>query len=135
MIRWVDPRELDRVWPEVRDSLAKALEHAQGEMDIGQMRLLVSQGAATMLICERGPIIRGACVFTAVNEPNYRVAWITAIAGRFIADAETYDEFKSHLRKMGFSRVRGYAREAVARLYERQKLGLRVIYQVVDDEV
>jgi hypothetical protein len=49
----------------------------------------------------------------------HRVAFITAIGGKLISNKETFDQMKTILNKFGATKLQGYARKSVVRLWER----------------
>ncbi len=64
-------------------------------------------------------LIRGCATVAFINYPMHRVAFITAIGGKLISNKETFDQMKIILNKFGGTKLQGYARKSVVRLWER----------------
>lgn len=128
LIRYVQPYELDRVWDDVVPLLNRALQRCDGELDASQLRLLCVQGAALLFVARDG-----CAVVEMIRYPNYQVAHVVAIGGKFIGDREHYEAFKELLRQGGASKVQGWTTGGVTRLWKR--LGLRETYTVMRDDL
>jgi hypothetical protein len=50
--------------------------------------------------------------------PNYRVGFITAMAGKAIVNEDVYEQVCSFIKANGATRVQCAARESAARLYK-----------------
>jgi hypothetical protein len=53
------------------------------------------------------------------NYPMNRVAFITLIGGKLIASRETFEQLKVLLKQRGATKVQGYGRESIVRLWKR----------------
>lgn len=125
-----DPARLDTVWPEVAPMLNAALSKGEGELDLSQLRLLITaRQAELVLVVEDGALV-GAIAIEFMQYPNYRVANFIATGGRrLFARAGDVDQLKAWLKERGATKIQGYCPPAVARLWCR--LGFHVAYQVV----
>ena len=67
-------------------------------------------------------VIQGVASVQWLNYPNARIAYITAIGGKLITSKENHQELVNWVRAMGGTKIQGYARESVARLWK-QRIG------------
>jgi histone deacetylase complex regulatory component SIN3 len=76
----------------------------------------------------------GASTITFHNYPNDRVAFVTAVGGKFISDTDTYNQFKEILKGFGATKIQGAARKSIARLW-RTKLGFKERHIIVEAKI
>jgi len=125
-IQTVDTSYIAQVWPLVKDYLEDALvkdngspewsdcynlHHVQGFLSSGLWLLLVATD-------EEGKI-HGAATVSFANYPMARVAFITLIGGRLISNKDTFEQLKMILKQRGATKVQGYGRESIVRLWKR----------------
>ena len=113
-IQYVALEWVNRTWPSVEKYIASALEHAQGDYTIDQVRSLVTQGQWVLLVAVDENGIQGAATVNFYNRPNDRVAFITTIGGRLISNRDTFQQLKNYAASMGATVIEGSAREAIA---------------------
>lgn len=77
--------------------------------------------------------VHGAAAVNIYNMPNYRVAFVVAIGGKLISNDETYAQLCALLKSFGATKIRGVAREAIARLWKRY--GFRERYILVEADL
>ena len=118
-IQYVSLEWVNRTWPLVEKYIASALEHAQGDYTVDQVKSLVMQGQWVLLVAVDENGIHGAATVNFYNRPNDRVAFITTIGGRLISNRDTFQQLKNHAASMGATVIEGAAREAIARLWHR----------------
>ena len=121
-VRPVDANFVQQVWPMVEQHLQSALEkdghctdynihHIQAFLAAGQWLLLVA-------VDEVGQI-HGAGTVSFINYPLSRVAFITAIGGKLISNDNTFEQLKALLKQRGATKIQGFGREAIVRLWKR----------------
>ena len=125
-IQTVDTSYIAQVWPLVKDYLEDALvkdngspewsdcynlHHVQGFLSSGLWLLLVATD-------DEGKI-HGAATVSFANYPMARVAFITLIGGRLISNKDTFEQLKVILKQRGATKVQGYGRESIVRLWKR----------------
>jgi predicted secreted acid phosphatase len=116
----LDPAFIHPNWDEISAYLKPALDlSGVEEFNIDQLKMFISSGQWTLFVVEENSKLCGAVVVTFANYPNDRIAFVTAIGGKFISSRETSDKFKALLKTMGATKIQGYARESVARLWKR----------------
>lgn len=111
---------LHQHWEEVAKYLKPALElSGVEEFTLDQMKVYILNGNWTLFVVVEESKLCGAVVVAFSNYPNHRVAFVTAIGGKFISSKETFEKFKVALKNMGATKIQGGARESVARLWNR----------------
>lgn len=107
-------------WDVIKGFLEPALK--LGEVDdfnIDQLKMFLVNQQWVLYVVERDNKIVGCISVAFSNMPNHRIAFVTAIGGRFISDKEAFNVFKSLLKASGATKIQGMARESVARLWKR----------------
>jgi hypothetical protein len=85
--------------------------HVQSYLASGEWELFVAMG-------EDG-LMKGAATVSYINYPLHRVAFITAVGGRFIATQESFNQLTKLFKMRGATMVQGYGRPAIIRLWKR----------------
>jgi hypothetical protein len=107
-------------WEEVAKYLQPALDLGGVEdFTLDQMKVYIINGTWTLFVVAEADKLCGAVVVAFSNYPNSRIAFVTAIGGKFISSQETFNKFKTVLKSMGVTKIQGAARESVARLWKR----------------
>lgn len=136
-LRLIAPPVLDAVWHTVAPLLDAALQKGEGEIDIGQLRLLIVQGAVDLMVFEEGNTVQLACAIEYVNFANYRVAHVIALGGKDVAGAraETWDVFRKWLRDVrGCRHMQAWCKDAQSRLFE-HRMDMAKCYNVMRVEL
>ena len=63
--------------------------------------------------------IHGACTVSFMNYPLHRVAFVTAIGGKLISNEDTFEQLKNICKQNGATKIQGYGREAIVKLWSR----------------
>jgi len=127
------PRHLvPKLWPKVSAWLDKAMTHSAGEYNLDQLQALVVRGDQVLMIAvdDAGDLL-GAATVAFVLYPAARVAFITAIGGRMLANRDLFAQLCEWARLEGCTSVQGTAFESSARLWK-EKLGFEEIYRIVE---
>jgi hypothetical protein len=125
-VQFVDINYISQVWhvvePFLRDGLEKEdnspewstcynIHHIQGFLTGGIWALMVA--------VDEENNIHGAATVSFSNYPMNRVAFITLIGGKLIANRDTFEQLKLLLKQRGATKVQGYGRESIVRLWKR----------------
>lgn len=125
-IQPVDVNYVAQLWPVVEPFLKDALvkdndapewsecyniHHIQGFVTSGQWVLLVAS--------DENNQIHGAATVTFANYPMNRVAFITLIGGHLVSNEETFEQLRNLLKGYGATKLQGYGRPAIVRLWKR----------------
>jgi hypothetical protein len=122
-------------WPLAAPFLNAALTHseASGEITLDQLRADLGQNRGALYTVVKDGAVVGAASVTFQNQRNARVAFVTAIGGRGLADREAAAQFFELLRRGGATRVAGAGRDSIVRLWS--QLGLKKKYTVFEGEL
>jgi len=120
---------VNRVWPTVEPFIAEASQHGE-DYTVDQIKTLVTQGIWMLVVMSDETGIKGAGTINFFNRPNARVAFVTAISGKFITTLDGFNQLKDLVASRGATEIEGAARESVARLW-RQNFGFTEKYRIV----
>jgi len=115
----VSPQFVNQTWPLVEDLFVKANKYDAGDYTIDQIKALLANGSWLLLVAvDEKNTIHGAASLNFYNMPNYRVGFITAMAGKAIVNEEVYGQVCAIAKANGATRVQCAARESAAKLYK-----------------
>ena len=86
--------------------------------DLGQAFIAAGQWLLLVASDEKGGI-HGAATVSFSNYPMHRIAFITLIGGRLISSKDTFEQLKLLLKQRGATKIQGYGRPAIVRLWQR----------------
>ena len=108
-----------QTWPLVKELFEKANKYDSGDYTLEQIKGLLANGSWVLLVAtDEENVIHGAAAISFYNMPNYRVGFITAMAGKAIVNEAVYEQVCSFIKANGATRVQCAARESAARLYK-----------------
>ena len=106
-------------WPLVKELFEKANKYDSGDYTLDQIKGLLANGSWVLLVAtDEENVIHGAAAISFYNMPNYRVGFITAMAGKAIVNEAVYEQVCSFIKANGATRVQCAARESAGRLYK-----------------
>ena len=112
-------QDFHQTWPLVEDLFAKANKYDAGDYTLDQIKGLLANGSWLLLVAvDDENKIHGAASLSFYNMPNYRVGFITAMAGKAIVNEEVYGQVCAIAKANGATRIQCAARESAARLYK-----------------
>lgn len=121
-IRPVEARFVAQVWPHVVAYFEDALAKAEGVPDynIHHVQMFLTSGQWLMLVAvDEESQIHGAASVSFMNYPLSRVAFVTAIGGKLISSDGTFEQLKAILKQQGATKIQGFGRDAIVRLWKR----------------
>lgn len=133
-VQHIDPRYIHQVWYLVEPFLAKGLVRSGGEYNTDHLKVYLVSGAQCLLAAIEDGNIVGASSVEFINYPNERVAFVTSIGGKMIANKEVWDQFEAWCKINGATMVRGAAFESVARLWKKA-FGVEQRYVIVEKKL
>lgn len=133
-LKTVPPAYIYAVWDTIEPMLEKGLARSGGEYSAAHLKVWLLQGQQTLLITLIDDVITGALTVEFNNFPNDRVAFISCIGGRAMADKELWAQFEAWAKQNGATCVRGAAFESVARLW-RKSFGFENRYITVEKKL
>ena len=108
-----------QTWPLVKELFEKANKYDSGDYTLDQIKGLLANGSWVLLVAtDEENVIHGAASISFYNMPNYRVGFITAMAGKAIVNEAVYRQVCSFIKANGATKVQCAARESAARLYK-----------------
>lgn len=118
-VRPVPTTIFHQVWPSIEDLFIKANKYDAGDYTIDQIKAFLASGNWLLLVAtDEENKIHGVAAINFYNMPNYRVGFITAMAGKAIVNEDVYKQVCEILKANGATRVQCAARESAARLYK-----------------
>jgi hypothetical protein len=111
---------VNRTWPLVEPFLLKSVRHSHGELSIQEVQINVLRGIDSLYIAlDEDNQIQGAATVNFFNRTDNRVAFVTNIAGKLLADQDTFSQFCTLLRAKGATCIEGAVRDSLLRLWAR----------------
>lgn len=125
-IRVVENAYVNQTWPLIESFIEEAMQKggdfpAWADNYITEhIRVFVANGSWLLLVAvdDEGKM-HGACTVSFLNYPLHRVAFVTAIGGRMISNQDTFAQLKQILKAYGATKIQGYGRDAIVRLWSR----------------
>ncbi len=118
----------------VEELFVKANKYDAGDYTVDQIKALLANGSWVLLVAvDEENNIHGAASVYLYNMPNYRVGFITAMAGKAIVNEEVYGQVCEFLKFNGATRVQCAARESAARLYK--KVGMEERHIIMESKL
>lgn len=133
-IQQINPAFICQIWPRVSLMLTRGLEHSGGEYSIDQLQFMLVRGEQSLLVVESEGEVVGAASVAFENYPAARIAFITAVGGKMISSMDVYGQLVEWCRANGCTKIRGAARESIARLWK-QKFGFEQRYIIVEHAI
>ena len=121
-IQPVDANFVQQLWPLVEGHLEDALSKVEGNPDynIHHVQSFLTSGQWLLLVAlDEQNQVHGAATVSFINYPLSRVAFITAIGGKLISNDDTFEQLKAILSSRGATKIQGFGREAIVRLWKR----------------
>jgi hypothetical protein len=108
-----------QTWPLVEELFSKANKYDAGDYTLEQIKGLLANGSWVLLVAvDEENVIHGAASISFYNMPNYRVGFITAMAGKAIVNEDVYKQVCAIAKANGATRIQCAARESAAKLYK-----------------
>ena len=122
----VDINYISQIWPLIEEYLQEALEKDNDApswsecYNIHHVQAFITSGVWLLLVAtDEDKTIHGAATVSFSNYPINRVAFVTLIGGRMISSQDTFEQLKMILKQRGATKVQGYGRESIVRLWKR----------------
>jgi hypothetical protein len=125
-VQTVDVNHISQVWPLIEtylnDALTKDNEAPEWSecYNIHHVQAFITNGTWLLLVAvDEENKVQGAATVSFANYPMNRVAFITLIGGRLISNRDTFEQLKAILKQRGATKVQGYGRDSIVRLWKR----------------
>jgi hypothetical protein len=112
---------IHRVWDKVEPFIQLAQEKfGNAEYTVDQIKVYLIEGHWLLMVAtDESNEIQGAATASFINYPSDRVAFVTAIGGKLITNSDTFEQMCNIFKANGATKVQGFAKEAVARLWKK----------------
>lgn len=125
-VKPVGANYVHQTWPMVKpfvdDALTKGHEFPDWAMQYNADHVLqfLASGSWLLLVAvDEEMNIHGMCTVSFLNYPMHRVAFVTTIGGKLISNDDTFEQFRQILKSHGATKIQGYCRESIVRLWKR----------------
>ena len=132
-VRFVPTHFVHKEWPLVAPFLDPAMQYAQGDITLDQLRSDLGQGRSSLYIFVDDGEVVGAASVTFQNHRNTRVAFVTAIGGRGLHDRGVAAQLFELFRRNGATRAAGAVRDSMVRWVAR--VGCKQKFTIVEAEL
>lgn len=113
---------IHQTWPLVEGFIQSALEKGVlGEplYTMDNIKGYLTSGVWQLVVAvDEHNAIKGAATINYQNHPLQRVAFITAIGGRLIANKDTFAQLKAIAKYNGATIIQGFGRPSIVRLWK-----------------
>jgi hypothetical protein len=116
------PHEMiHHVWAKVEPFIQRAYEKfGSVEYTVDQIKVYLTEGMWLLMVAtDENNDIKGAATASFINYPSDRVAFITSIGGKLVTNPDTFNQMCHILKVNGATKIQGFAKEAVARLWKK----------------
>lgn len=118
VVKHVHVSQIHPTWLLVEELFTKAVKQSN-DYTLEQIKGLLVNGSWILLVAtDEENVIHGAAAIHFYNMPNYRVGFITAMAGKNIVNKDVYEQICSFIKVNGVTRVQCAAKESTAKLYK-----------------
>lgn len=119
-IQYVPTEHVAQSWDKVDKFLADALKHGTDDYNIDQLKAMTCMGQQLLLVAvDESMKVHGAATVSFINYPNHRVAFITAVGGKLITGADTFQQLRRVLGLQGATKIQGAVRPSMAKLIKK----------------
>jgi len=122
---------IDKAWNEGASILAEACEKSGGEIESGQLKMILSRGERILIRMDNDDKAVGWCAVRVDQLPNFRVLHICELAASNAQFELFYPLMVDIAFSLGCSRIRCAAQPAQARLYQ-SKCGFKPVYEILE---
>ena len=112
----VDPKFIVNMWKDIKPYLQRALEHTD-DYSAEQCKVFLTNGSWVLFVALNKNGLQGVATIAIENGVNHRTALITTISGKGIINKDAMEQLISILKSFGITRIQGYARDSLVRLY------------------
>ena len=130
----VELQHVHQTWPLIEGFIAKAQEYGGDDYTLDQIKMFVAQGQWLLVVAvDKENKLHGAATVNFSNNPNDRIAFITFIGGKLIANEEILVQLKAIVQKMGATKIQAAVRPSMAKLLGRT--GFKERYTIVETKI
>lgn len=122
-VGWIPAEGIEAFWSEVEPFIARSCEESLGDLPLIDLKEKLLAGEWTLIVAYDPDTakIDGAVVVHIFDRVNDKIAFVTAIGGKFITNGYSFERLKELLKIFGATCIEGNVRDSVLRLLS--KLG------------
>lgn len=125
-LRVIGPNYVHQAWPKVKEfvesAIAKGHDFPEWSLDYKAEHVLqfIAAGQWLLVVAVDEELnVQGSCTVSFLNYPLHRVAFVTTIGGKLISNEDTFKQFTDILKSHGATKIQGYGRDSIVRLWKR----------------
>jgi hypothetical protein len=118
IVQHVEAHFVINIWNDVKPYIEKALKHTN-DYNADQVKVFLTNGSWLLFVVVEDNVLHGVVTIFIENGVNHRTALITTISGKGIINSDATGQLMNILKSFGLTRVQGYARDSLVRLYQR----------------
>jgi hypothetical protein len=125
-LRHVETEHVQQVWPAVESFIEEAMQKGgdfpdwAASYNVSHIQAFLAAGQWLLIVAiDEENKIHGAATVSFINYPLHRVAFVTTIGGKLISSEDTVKQLKLLLKQRGATKIQGYGRPAIVRLWKR----------------
>jgi hypothetical protein len=118
IVQYVEPKFIVNIWNDVKPYIEKALEHTD-DYNVDQVKVFLASSSWLLFIVVKDNVLYGVITVAVENGVNHRTGMITTISGKGIVNKDAMIQLINSLKSLGITRIQGYARDSLVRLYHR----------------
>ncbi len=123
-VKYIPIEWVNQTWNAIEPFIRASNQYANGELSVEEVKVRVVDGTWIPIIAiDEAQVIHGAAIVHFFNRTDNRVAYVTCIGGRMIANPDTFSQFCDILKSYGATCIEGTVRKSLMRLWAR--LGAR----------
>jgi len=125
------PVELvDCAWLIAEPFFAAVMPHARGDFSLASLYASLACGQSRLLLAHEGVEVMGAASMRYEQRVSRRVAHVSALGGRWVANNEAWQQLSAIAKQEGADQITCVMRPAMARLV--RKLGFQEAYRTYE---
>ena len=111
---------VNATWKDVEGFIAEAVDRCEPDYTLDQVKTMVATGQWILVVAVDANVIKGAATVCFFNRPNDRVAFVTYIGGKGLANKDAFKQLCLLFKvNFGATAIEGAVNEAVSRLWRR----------------
>lgn len=132
--RLVNPDEVVASWPDLRRLLEPAIEYCGGEVEVDDLRDMVTRRQAFLFVLEGATGYLLAGVTEVIVYPRKTTLYVIAVGGSQlnVLIREMWSELEKIGRSVGAQSIRGAVRPSMERYYRRFAPGAKIAYAIME---
>jgi hypothetical protein len=133
-LQLVNPLYIYDLWDTVEKYISFSIAAGPDDASIDQYKLNVLNGSHLLFVITEDENIIGAAIMNFVASANHKALCISAWGGKSITVKEVTDQIEQYAKSQGATKIKAYARDAQARLFN-QVMGLEKVTNLIEKQL